>query len=107
MSGRDWELVARREPYWGVLSHDRYRSDRFDEVAAAEFWGSGEEHVAAVLATLRARVCPGFNPTVAVDFGCGVGPLLDPLARRAGRVVAWIRRRRCWRWPRKISPGGA
>ena len=87
MSGREWEAVARREPYWGVLSHDRFRSSRLDDRSLEEFWASGEQHVAAVFNVLRARLSMDTHPAVAVDFGCGVGRLLPALGDRAARVV--------------------
>jgi SAM-dependent methyltransferase len=87
MSGRSWEAIARTQPYWGVLSHDQFLTARLDEAALAEFWASGEQHVAAIFDTLHSRLSARPAPATAVDFGCGVGRLLAPLASRATHVV--------------------
>jgi SAM-dependent methyltransferase len=75
-----WEQVARDNPYWGVLSHDTFDRAGGDDERLTEFWASGDSHVRHVLHHLRAHVDPGFAPATAVDFGCGVGRLLIPLA---------------------------
>jgi SAM-dependent methyltransferase len=64
---RSWEELARSDPYWAVLS--------------------GEEHVEHVCSVIRSELDPSFSPTVAVDFGCGVGRNLVPLARRCDRAI--------------------
>ena len=71
---------------WAVLSSDEYRSSSLTPEAEDRFWQSGEEHVAHVLAILRNEIAPQFAPRVALDFGCGVGRALVPLARRCDRV---------------------
>lgn len=84
---RDWELYGATDPYYGVLTDERYRRDRLDDGAKAHFFATGEDHVARVLATVSARLDPGFAPGRALDFGCGVGRVLLPLARRTREAV--------------------
>jgi SAM-dependent methyltransferase len=81
-----WERVARDNPYWGVLSHDAFDRAGGDDAHLADFWASGESHVRHVLDRLRTHLDPDFAPTTAVDFGCGVGRLLIPLARECRHV---------------------
>ncbi|HEY3527622.1 MAG TPA: methyltransferase domain-containing protein [Nocardioides sp.] len=53
----------------------------------AEFFATGEEHVTAVLDVVRRTIDSAFEPTRALDFGCGTGRLAIPLAARCHRVV--------------------
>lgn len=84
-----WETFGRTDPYYGVLSDERFRSAAADGPARAEFFRSGEEHVARFLGTIRETLDPGFAPRRALDFGCGVGRILIPLARQVPEVVGF------------------
>jgi len=82
-----WEVLARSDPLWAVLSSDEYRQAALTPEAEDRFWRSGEEHIAHVLAILRGEIAPAFEPTVSVDFGCGVGRNLVPLASRSSHAI--------------------
>lgn len=84
---RDWEYFGRTDPYWAVSTADRFRSDKLDDKARGEFFAAGEKYIARVLDTIRTRLDAGFEPARALDFGCGVGRLAFPLARRCESVV--------------------
>jgi SAM-dependent methyltransferase len=81
-----WEKFGSTDPYYGVLTEDRYRGDLDDE-ARAEFFASGEQHVETMFETIRRTVHPGFAPTRAMDFGCGVGRVAIPLAERCAEEI--------------------
>ena len=90
MAGRldaQWEQWGSRDPYFGVLSADRYRADRLDARAREEFFASGEAHVSSCFEIIRRHFAPSFAPARTLDFGCGVGRLVIPLARRCAEVV--------------------
>lgn len=83
---KNWERIARLDPYFGVLSRDDYRADRISPETLEQFWTSGSNHIEAVLADLAdalGSVPPAGN---ALDFGCGVGRLLPALASRFEHV---------------------
>src|SRR5207248_8888110 len=84
---RDWEFFAANDPYWAVLTDERYRKGNLDEEALAEFYRTGEEHVEFVLRTIARRINADFVPHSCLDFGCGVGRLVIPFARRGLSVV--------------------
>ncbi len=84
---RDWEHFGRTDPYWAVSTADRFRSDKLDNKAREEFFSAGENYIARIIETIRTRLDVGFQPTRALDFGCGVGRLVFPLARRCESVV--------------------
>ncbi len=84
---RDWELFGATDPYYGVITHEKYRKGRLTDESRAEFFRSGEAHVEEIFDVIRRRIEPSFSPRRALDFGCGVGRVILPLAARAGHVV--------------------
>jgi ubiquinone/menaquinone biosynthesis C-methylase UbiE len=82
-----WKRFGTADPYFGVYTDDRFRTDRLDSDAKASFFRSGEEHIDFVFHVIREQLCPDFRPVRALDFGCGVGRLTIPLARRCTQVV--------------------
>lgn len=89
MSGTDheWELWGRRDPYYGVITCERFRSHRLTDESRAEFFSTGPMHVASVLQTCRTHFDASYAPRRVLDFGCGVGRLLVPFAELAQEVV--------------------
>lgn len=84
----DWEELAQREPYFAVLTHDDFLGVQSSDVASTAFFETGEADIAALLEAVAAALGREIALTSALDFGCGVGRLTLPLARRATRVVA-------------------
>lgn len=83
----DWKSISETEPYWGVLSDDRYRRKDMNKAAFEAFMLSGETYVDNVLAFIKKHYLPNFTPKRILDVGCGVGRLTIPFARRADEVV--------------------
>lgn len=84
---RDWEAWGASDPYYGVYSHARFRVGALDEAARAEFFASGETHVSRTLEQIALGHGAVFTPDSVLDFGCGVGRLVVPFARRAACTV--------------------
>lgn len=84
----DWEELARREPYFAVLNDQGALDVDSNKIATAAFFETGEQDVAALLAAITSLVDEEIPMTSTLDFGCGVGRLTLPLARRATSVVA-------------------
>ncbi len=82
---KDWNLIADKQPYYGVLSADRFRLENLNDKNRAEFFRSGEDDIARTVAVFVGAFGE-FRPRVALDFGCGVGRLLLPMAARVERV---------------------
>jgi 2-polyprenyl-3-methyl-5-hydroxy-6-metoxy-1,4-benzoquinol methylase len=83
----DWEEVATDNPYWGVLSADQFKGRELSAKAKQEFFASGDEFIGNVFAFVRKHLKEEFQPTRSLDFGCGVGRLLIPIARRSKEAV--------------------
>jgi 2-polyprenyl-3-methyl-5-hydroxy-6-metoxy-1,4-benzoquinol methylase len=83
-----WEAIAQQAPYFRILSNDGLLHVESSNVSTDEFWESGEEDVAAILLVAASILGHGVSLVSCLDFGCGVGRLTLPLARRAGNVVA-------------------
>jgi len=77
----EWEELARRDPYFAILTDDRFHADKLDDAAMHDFFASGERDVDALL---RHTTAP---PASALDFGCGAGRLTLALAKRVAQVV--------------------
>ena len=75
-----WRQWGLRDPYFGVLTSDAYRLSRLSEEAKSAFFETGRQHFEHVLAVIRERLDPRFQPRRAVDFGCGTGRVLIPMA---------------------------
>jgi SAM-dependent methyltransferase len=86
-SDRVWQQYGSTDPYFGVVSEERFRRGRLDDRAREEFLRSGLEHVESVRRTIVEHVDPEFHPNRALDFGCGVGRLAIGLARISREVV--------------------
>ncbi len=82
-----WKRFGRVDPYFGVLSDERFHKERLSEENKAEFFRSGKEHISQVASFIRSKIDPEFSPKRTLDFGCGVGRLLPALCELSAEVV--------------------
>lgn len=85
---RYWEDLARREAYFRVLTSEGSAAAPGNADATVAFFETGEDDVANLLAAITSVLGHDLRMTSTLDFGCGVGRLTLPLARRSLRVVA-------------------
>jgi SAM-dependent methyltransferase len=83
----DWEELARREPYFAVLTNEGLPGVASNSVATAEFFETGQADIAALLEAMTSLLGREIHPASTLDFGCGAGRLTLPLARISTRVV--------------------
>jgi len=86
-SDESWRKFGKEDPYFGVITAERFRKENLDDAALADFFASGESHIANVIEIVRRHVAADPAMNSAVDFGCGVGRLVLPLARRYGQAT--------------------
>lgn len=84
----DWKRWGTNSPYYGVLSLDRFRPENLDDEAMESFFASGEVHVNSVFSQIESMIGESFRPRSSLDFGCGVGRLSIPIAKRSGHTIA-------------------
>jgi SAM-dependent methyltransferase len=85
-SDKDWEDFGKTDPYFAVLTAPEFHG-RLSDSERARFFESGESHIRTIISIIQERLDPTFAPARALDFGCGVGRLLLPLARRCRDVT--------------------
>jgi len=78
-----WDLHAKRDPLWAILSDPSKRGRLWD---LRSFMETGRREVSLLMYQLQALNIP-VRHDAALDFGCGVGRLSQPLARYFERVV--------------------
>src|SRR3974390_2508961 len=82
-----WEEWGRCDPYFGVITHGKFRRSLMTAEAKREFFDSGHLHVDNVTQVIRRHIDANFTPGSVLDFGCGVGRTAIPFARLASQVV--------------------
>ncbi len=87
-SDKNWKRFGEENPYYGVLTTDRFRKENLDAERLTEFFRSGEQLINQVTSEIQAVRGPGFQPRRCLEFGCGVGRLTIPLAKRFESVTA-------------------
>ena len=78
---------AAREPYFAVVTSPRFLRANLTPEHEREFFASGEIFVDRMFAIIEAGLVPKFAPVAMLEYGCGVGRLAIPLARRPGSVT--------------------
>lgn len=84
---KEWEQLAQNNPYWAVLPNKDFEHSNFDETAKEKFFSTGEKHIETLWRFITDKWDSNFKPQSILDYGCGVGRLLIPFAKRAKEVV--------------------
>src|SRR4051812_47677661 len=83
----DWERFAQADPYFAVLTHERFKGSELSGDDREVFFASAQTPIHAIFPFLGSIFgCPE-RVDVTLDFGCGVGRLLLPRARRSGLAL--------------------
>lgn len=86
-SDEQWKAFGKEAGYYGVLTDEKFSPKNLNENSLSEFFESGEKDIQEITHVVQKYLDPNFQPERALDFGCGVGRLLIPLARRFKHVV--------------------
>lgn len=82
----DWISIGSNNPFYGVLTHEKYKTNNIDEDSLKDFWLSGVFHIDNVFKKLESLFGP-FRPQSALDFGCGVGRLVRAMSSHSKHVT--------------------
>jgi 2-polyprenyl-3-methyl-5-hydroxy-6-metoxy-1,4-benzoquinol methylase len=84
-----WEKLGLNEPFWSVLTQDRFRAANMDAETLASFYETGANSGGAGLVELFcARNQVNVRHGVCLELGCGVGRVTRHLAERFESVIA-------------------
>jgi trans-aconitate methyltransferase len=86
-SDKAWGYFGKKNPYFGVLTAQEFRGGNLTREAKEHFFETGQRYVEFLLSTIHEHVDPAFKPTRGLDFGCGVGRLTIPLAKRCESMI--------------------
>lgn len=84
---KKWEYFGETNPYFAVSTFDKFKSENLDDTALVNFFESGEEYTKRIWQEIENNLQTDFRPRKALDFGCGVGRITLPIARRCESVV--------------------
>jgi SAM-dependent methyltransferase len=86
-SDNNWEKFGREDPYFSILTDDKYHSANLSEDLKKEFFNSGHKYVVNVFEIIKKHINPSFYPQRTMDFGCGTGRLIIPMSQFSTHVV--------------------
>jgi SAM-dependent methyltransferase len=72
-----WKHFGENDPYFGVISHDKFRSPNLNENTREEFFEAGRREIERLMSVFEKIP---FATSRALDFGCGVGRLTNALS---------------------------
>lgn len=83
----DWNQLGEVDPFWAVITDERYRAAHMDSAAREAFYQSGLGNINQFHAALKHYFSAPDHFEACLDFGAGVGRLLVPMAQRAQHGV--------------------
>jgi 2-polyprenyl-3-methyl-5-hydroxy-6-metoxy-1,4-benzoquinol methylase len=86
-SDKAWNAYGKKNPYFGVLTHEQFMDENLTEENLRHFFETGEKHVQSVFDRIEKHLILDFKPKSSLDFGCGTGRLSLALAKRSSRVI--------------------
>ncbi|WP_246539149.1 methyltransferase domain-containing protein [Litoribacter ruber] len=86
-SFQDWNTYGDSDPFFGVLSSEKFKVQNLTEKALEEFYSSGVEYVDETIERISTCFDASLSELDILDFGCGVGRLAVPFAKRTSKEV--------------------
>ncbi|HLQ12673.1 MAG TPA: class I SAM-dependent methyltransferase [Steroidobacteraceae bacterium] len=84
-----WTHLGQVRPHYSVLTNRKYLPESLDAASIEDFYSSGVGEVSAIAAILRRFGKPEVGSQVCVEYGCGLGRVTVPLAKKFKSVHAY------------------
>jgi len=84
-----WDRYGRTEPYWSVLTQDRFLAGGMDDRGLRAFHETGVGEVVRFNAWLHRNGVSAGRDLVCAEYGCGVGRVTRALAKQFKQVIAF------------------
>jgi SAM-dependent methyltransferase len=72
---KTWNHYGQTEPYWSVLTHEKYKNKNLTKDTLDDYFDSGKYHINLLEELLQLHKS-SFKDKIVLDFGCGTGRLL-------------------------------
>jgi trans-aconitate methyltransferase len=82
----DWLKIGASEPWWGVLTTEKFLKANLTPAIIEEFYQSGVSEMREIAESLSDRF-GAFKPAIGLDFGCGPGRLAFAMAAYSQKVI--------------------
>jgi SAM-dependent methyltransferase len=82
-----WEKWGKEDPYFGVITNEKFRLKNLTKEAKKDFFESGKHDINRVINTCKRHFNQNYSPKKVLDFGCGAGRLVIPFSQIAEEVV--------------------
>lgn len=86
-SDKAWKAYGKKDPYFGVLTHEKFKDANLTEEHKKEFFDTGRKYANRIFRLIHKHFDAEFNPKSILDFGCGTGRLTLGFAPNTPRVV--------------------
>lgn len=82
-----WEDHGANDAYFAVATYEEFRKGNLDAAAKEKFFQSGKDHVERLFSEMEKGFGIALRPARVLDYGCGVGRVLIPLADKCETVT--------------------
>jgi 2-polyprenyl-3-methyl-5-hydroxy-6-metoxy-1,4-benzoquinol methylase len=89
-SADTWINYGKDDPYFGVLSDEKYRNRNLNQEVLDEFFATGKTYVKETEDRVYKQFGTSLKDCSILDFGCGVGRLAIPFAQATEKEVVGI-----------------
>ncbi len=90
---KQWNELGNSEPYWSVITHDKYRSDSINSERIDEFYESGKQACHRIIQTLIRNGRIGSEEDAKelemTEIGCGCGRVTKSISEKFKHVNAY------------------
>jgi trans-aconitate methyltransferase len=84
----DWQKIGSSEPWWGVLTAEKFLKANLTPAVIEEFYQTGVREIREIAEYLADRF-DVFRPMVGLDFGCGPGRLAFAMGPYCQSVIGF------------------